>query len=181
MIKNISKMNQQWYAVYTKINCENKVINQLNKKKITNFCAVNNTTINSRSTRKQQRNALLPSIVFVHITIQQLAIINKIKEVASILYWMGEPAIINALEIQYLEHFTHSYQNLLVERVEVAHHTIPTITTDQKVDIVGSIVAVAQQQTKLILPSLGFAILANNEINMTDDSFITQAKSIQVA
>ena len=94
---------------------------------------------------------------------------------------MGEPAKINALEIEYLEHFTLNYQNLLVERVEVAHHTLPTITTDQKVDIVGSTVAVAQHQTKLILPSLGFAILASTEINMADDSFIIKAKSIQVA
>lgn len=173
-------MNQHWYAVYTKTNCERKVINQLNKKKITSFCAVNNTTIDSRSTRRQQRFALLPCIVFVHITAQQLATINKIKEVASVLFWMGEPAIINTLEIEYLEHFTKNYQNLLVERVEVAHNSLPSINTNQQVDIVGNIVAVAQQQIKLILPSLGFAILANTALNSIDENFLINTKSIQV-
>ncbi len=173
-------MSQQWYAVYTKNNCESKVVSQLNKRKITNFCAVNSTTINSRSTRKQQRNALLPSIVFVLISADQLIVINKIKEVASVLYWMGEPAIINTLEIEYLEYFTTNYQDLIVERVEVAHQAIPTIATEQKVDIVGSMVALAQQQTKLILPSLGFAILANTENINIDDTLIKKVKNIEI-
>jgi transcription antitermination factor NusG len=180
MIKKINKMNQQWYAVYTKNNCESKVVNQLNKRKITNFCAINSTTINSRSTRKPQRNNLLPCIVFVCISTDKLPVINKIKEITNVLYWMGEPAIINTLEIEYLEYFTTNYQDLMVERVEVVHQSIPTITTEQKVDIMGSVIALAQQQTKLILPSLGFAILANTENTNIDDVLIKKVNNIKI-
>ena len=78
-------MKKNWYAVYTKLNCELKVTAQLNRKKIDNYCPLNSTSINSGFRKRWNNMPLFKSIVFVYISDQEMVNVKQTNDVLNFL------------------------------------------------------------------------------------------------
>src|SRR6266436_9951549 len=109
-------MQKNWYAVYTKPNCEKKVASLFTKRKIENFCPLNCRKIKSFRRNKILQDPLFKSYVFVYITLAEIALIKQTDGVISILHWMGEPAVIKQDEIDAIKEFTGDHRNIELER-----------------------------------------------------------------
>ncbi|MDE3213765.1 MAG: UpxY family transcription antiterminator, partial [Bacteroidota bacterium] len=103
-------MQKNWYAVYTKPNCEKRVSGLLTKRGITNFYPLNKRRTQSFIRSKVFIEPLFKSYVFVHATESDIiAISEQTHYILSLLYWMGKPATINDSEIEAIRAFTQNH------------------------------------------------------------------------
>ncbi|MDB5280383.1 MAG: antitermination protein NusG [Ferruginibacter sp.] len=154
-------MKKNWYAIYTRVNCELKVSAQLSRKKIENFCPVNNITSNTGFKRKWNVIPLFQSLLFVHVTELEMEVVKGTSDVLNFLYWLGAPAVISTAEIESIERFTNDYSGLKLERIRVNPlEDIQVISSSHKeMDL--NKTTVNYTMVKMMLPSLGYAITAN--------------------
>ena len=152
-------MKKNWYAVYTKINCELKVIAQLNRKRIENYCPLNNISSNSGFRKRWSNMPLFKSIVFVYISDDEMRIVKQTTDVLNFLYWLGAPAIINNEEVKNIERFTSDYTHIITEKMTVNPYAALQIISH--IDIISTSTSYKSTCIKMLLPSLGFSIMAS--------------------
>jgi transcription antitermination factor NusG len=113
-------MQNHWYVVYTKPCCERKVSVLLNKKRIENFIPLNYKRSQSLLRTRIIEEPLFESFVFVNTTeINIITISKQIKNIVSLLYWIGEPAVINEDEIIAIKEFTNNHQEIRLEKLNI--------------------------------------------------------------
>ena len=151
-------MKKNWYAVYTKLNCELKVIAQFNRKKINNYCPLNSTSSNSGFRKRWNNMPLFKSIVFVYISDQEMVNVKQTTDVLNFLYWLGSPAVINNEEIKNIERFTSDYTHIITEKMTVNPYA--TLQIISNIDLINTNVSYKSTSIKMLLPSLGFSIMA---------------------
>ncbi|MEO6290685.1 MAG: transcription termination/antitermination NusG family protein, partial [Ginsengibacter sp.] len=76
-------MQKNWYAVYTKPQCEKKVAAVLTKWKIENFCPLKIVKINLLGRIRLQYEPLFKSYVFLYISKDQICRLDKISGVVN--------------------------------------------------------------------------------------------------
>lgn len=152
-------MKKNWYAVYTKLNCEAKVIAQLNRKKIENYCPLNSTNSNSGFRKRWNNIPLFKSIVFVYISNEEMLVVKQTTDVLNFLYWLGSPAIINNEEVKNIERFTSDYTHIITEKMTVNPYAALQIISH--IDIINTNDSYKSTSIKMLLPSLGFSIMAS--------------------
>jgi transcription antitermination factor NusG len=156
-------MQKNWYAVYTKPNCEKKVAFLLTKKKIENFCPLNRMKVQSFRRSKVLKEPLFKSYVFVYMTEKEIALLKQTDGVISLLYWMGKPAIIREDEIEVIKEFINDHQNIELERAQVNMHEAARIVDGPLYSMEGNVFAVKNKTVKVNLPSLGYIMVAKME------------------
>jgi transcription antitermination factor NusG len=149
-------MKKNWYAVYTKLNCELRVSAQLSRKKIENFCPVNHISLNTGFKRKWTTVPLFQSLVFVRITEAEIQLVKQTSDTVNFLFWLGEPAQISDEEIRNLDRFTNDYNHIKIEKTAVNPQLHSQITSYSHKDTVSA----SQTVVKMLLPSLGFLLMA---------------------
>ncbi len=154
-------MKKNWYAVYTKLNCELKVIAQLNRKKIETSCPVNSVSNNTGFRKRWITVPLFQSIVFVYISEEEMAIVKQTTDVLNFLYWLGTPAIISNEEVKNIERFTSDYTHIRIEKTIVNPYAPIQIISHK--DLSNSNVSSSYTFIKMLLPSLGYSIIASVE------------------
>src|SRR5665647_2847675 len=105
-------MQKNWYILYTKAKCEKKVAASLTKRKIENFCPVNRKEITEFRRKKTLVEPLFSSYVFVYIDESEINQVKQLNHVVNLVYWKGEPAIIQNEEIEEIKEFVTHHQNL---------------------------------------------------------------------
>jgi len=156
-------MKQSWYAVYTKLNCELKVTAHLNRKKIKNFCPVNNITNNTGFKKIWNAVPLFQSFVFVYIAEEEMQVVKQTNDVINFLFWLGKPAIISNEEVKSIERFTTNYANIGIEKTAVNLHAALQITSEPHIGITNNSMSAKYTLVKMLLPSLGYSIMASVE------------------
>ncbi len=156
-------MQKNWYAVYTRPSCERKIAGQFTKWKIENFCPLNTVRANVSWRHKMQSEPLFKSYLFVHISENEISRLYKAEGVVSILYWLGQPAIINKEEIKTIKEFTNNYRCLRVEQTGVNISDKVKIMNGPSYKMEGKFISIKNKTIKVNLPSLGFAIIAELE------------------
>ena len=156
-------MQKNWYAVYTKPHCEKKVASLFTKRKIENFFPLNCRKIKSFRRSKILQEPLFKSYVFVNITLAEIALVRQTESVISILYWMGEPAVIKQVEIDAIKEFTNDHQNIELERTQVNIHDVARVVEGPAYSIDGNVFAIKNKTLKVSLPSLGYIMIAKME------------------
>lgn len=165
-------MKKKWCVIYTKSNCEKKAIASLNKKKIENYCPLNRI-LNSKGNKKGIiSEPLFPTFVFVYVSEAEMPVIRQIGCVLNFIYWLHTPAIIKDEEIEHIQYFTNQSFNINLEKTTVNPNGIVKIISDPQIDINrNSILLSAKLNFKLILPSLGYIMVAEMENSSIDDVF----------
>lgn len=157
-----------WYAVYTKNKCEQKVSALLNKKKIVNYCPMNLVSKDDGPNRhKHIPEPLFPNFVFVQTTEDRLDFIRQCSDVINMVYWLGRPVQIRSVEIDNIREFVSSYSNIKLEKTEVSLQKmnrviskIPFIRSEENVAVM------TKMEVKLNLPGLGFILNAMSDIHV---------------
>ncbi len=157
-----------WYAVYTKPRWEKKVAQLLTKSGIQNYCPLNKVLKQWHDRKKWVEEPLFTSYVFVCLTPAEQAQVRKTAGVLNFVYWLGKPAVIRNDEIIAIKDFLTAYKEVRLEKAR--------IKTEDKVQIIygpllhqqGTVIEVHQKTVKVLLPALGYAMVAQVDKNHVD-------------
>ncbi len=159
-------MKKNWYVVYTRSHCEKKVAAQLDKKEVEYYCPLNRVIRKWADRKKMVHEPLFSSYVFVRSNEQFLYQIKQLSsDIVNFVYWLGKPAIVRDDEIENIKLFLSEYTNVKLERSVVRIGDAVRILSGPLMNQEGNIAALKNQKVKLILPSLGYAIIAETQIS----------------
>jgi transcription antitermination factor NusG len=157
--------SKNWYALYTRPRWEKKVADLLTRKDIECYCPLNKVKKQWADRKKIIYEPLFTSYVFVNITSQELIRAKETEGVVNFVYWLGKPAVIRQEEIETIKQFLNEYEAVSIERIE-------RINPNDQIQIVhgplmmreGKVVSVGHKKVKVLIPSIGFNLVAEVEI-----------------
>jgi transcription antitermination factor NusG len=159
-------MNRNWYAVYTKAQSETKVVAQLLKKRIENFCPHKRMIVGTGSKKRMIYEPLFPAFVFVNITEIQMYEVRKTSDVINFVYWLGRPAVIKTEDIESIAQFNGAYYNIHIEKSPVnAAGRVKFSSEPALLQTENRVLTLNNTRVKLNLPSLGYSLYAETNID----------------
>jgi len=168
---------KKWYAVYTKPRWEKKVAALLTKKNIENYCPLNKVRKQWTDRKKLVFEPLFTSYVFVKVSIKEHGQLLKTDGVYNIVYWLGKAAVIREDEIEVIKQFLSEHEYVLLERTKVNLNDTVRIINGPLMLREGSIIEIKNKTVKLLLPSLGYNMIA--ELSKTNLEKISPEVSIK--
>jgi transcriptional antiterminator NusG len=157
-------METKWYAVYTKSRWEKKVVEQLNKIDIENYCPLNRVVRQWSDRKKTIEEPLFTSYVFVKISNQQMNQLRAVYGLVNFVYWLGKPAVIQNAEIELIKAFVLDHYNIRLEHASLNIHDTVKVTDGPFVEMEGKIISIRKKFVKVLIPSLRFFMTAEIEI-----------------
>lgn len=157
-------MEYQWHAVYTKSRWERKVADQLTKLNIHNYCPLQKVERQWSDRKKTVEEPIFTSYVFVKITNKDFSRIRQVLGLVNFVYWLGRPAVIPEKEIQTIQSFLDSYQNVRLEPVQLHVEDTVQIVNGPLADKKGNVLSVGKKSVRVLLPSLGFFMTTEVEL-----------------
>lgn len=153
--------DKHWLAVYTRPRWEKKVIKLLNNKHIENYCPLNKVVRKWADRKKVIYEPLISSYVFVHASEAEYIGIKETDGILNLVHWLGKPAIIKNSEIETLKKFLNDFSTVSLEKIEVNVNDDVKIIHGPLISQEGKVVEVQYNYVKVILPSLGYSLVAN--------------------
>lgn len=165
-------MNQalKWYAVYTKPRWEKKVAELLSLKQVVNYCPLQKVERRWSDRKKIILDPLFKSYVFVQIPERGQLPVVQTDGVLSFVTFLGKPAVIKNEEIDVIRQFLKDHQNIQVEKIEFSIHDQVKIVRGPLMEQQGSVLEITHNKVKVLLPSLGFALVATELSNIEKNS-----------
>ena len=151
---------KRWYAIYTKPKWEKKVDQILKEKGLESYCPLNKVCRQWSDRKKIVLEPLFISYVFVHVSEVECQAIKQVDGVINLVYWLGKLAVIRDEEIQAIKEFLDTYENVQIEKAKININDTIKILSGAFMDMEGRVVQVMSNTIKVILPSLGFAMVA---------------------
>lgn len=153
---------KKWYAIYTRAGCEKKVSNVLSRKDIANFCPIKRRANGIKSSHPEP---LFPTYVFVQISEAEMNIVRNVGNVMNFVYWLGNPVIIHNEEVEIMKRFMSEYVNVRLEKIDLFTEALPDLVQPGAEVLVEklNLVTIKNNLVKIVLPSLGFAMVAEVE------------------
>lgn len=168
---------KQWYAVYTKPRWEKKTAYLLEKKQIENYCPLNKVVRQWSDRKKTVLEPLFKSYVFIYASESEHLAVKQTDGVLNFVYWLGKPAIIKEDEIEIIRKFLDEHENIKIEHISVNIKDTVRILSGPLTMMEGEIIELRNQSVKILLPSLGFAMVA--EVQKVNVEVINATKSRQ--
>lgn len=153
----------KWYAVYTKPRWEKKVADLLTRKNIENYCPLNKVQRQWSDRKKIVMEPLFQSYVFVKISGDMQSLVRDTSGILNFVYWLRKPAVIRDEEIEVIKRFMNEYQNVQLEKAEVNLNDRVRIIGGPLMMREGNVLEVKNKTVKVLLPSLGYALVAEIE------------------
>jgi transcription antitermination factor NusG len=157
------KKTYNWYAVYTKPRWEKKVAELLTRKKIENYCPLNRVRKQWADRKKIVYEPLFTSYVFVRVTEQEQIQLRKTDGIINLVYWLGKPAIIKNEEIDIIKKFLSEHKHVSLEKTSVKVDDLVQVISGALMNYEGKVASVMTKTVKVVLPSLGYMMLAEVE------------------
>lgn len=158
-------MQQNWYVVYTKPQCEREVSLSLTKRRIENFYPLNHRKSQSLFRRKILHEPLFKSYVFVKTTYSDVTTLSKkINGILSVLYWKDKPATINEDEIIAIKEFTNNHHEIRLEKLQVNVKIYENFIDSISYIMDKKVLKIKTRAIRMNLPSLGFTIVSGMEV-----------------
>jgi len=154
------KTSPQWFVLYTKPQCELKTYEKLNHMGIEAYCPVYTEMRQWSDRKKKVSSPYFKSYVFVKLIEKNRNLVFNIPYVVRYLHWLGSPAVIRDQEMQILRNF--------LEDTVLEDAVITQLQPGDKVsfkkgalkDQAGVIAKVGKNKLQLILPVLGYKVIA---------------------
>jgi transcription antitermination factor NusG len=159
-------MELKWYAVYTKSYWEKKVVGNLNKINIENYCPLNKVLKKWSDRKKLVEEPLFKSYVFVRVSDKQMNAVRLVYGVVNFVYWLGKPAVIPDHEIETIKQFLADYTNVKLEKAVIQVKDNVKIMNGPFIDMEGNVVSLNKTKIKVSIPSLQYILTA--EIDRED-------------
>lgn len=159
---------KNWYVIHTKPKQERRIVDLLEKKRFRCYFPRYNQVQNWHGKRKLVSTPLFSSMIFVYATDQQQDVIKRTDGVNGILYWLQKPATVTEQEIMAIQRFLKSHTEIKLEKIKM---NISSLISDEGysniLDYDSNIFDLNDDNDKIVLPSLGYAITAKPvEVNM---------------
>lgn len=151
---------KNWYAVYTRPRWEKKVADSLTKKKFENYCPLSKVISQWSDRKKIIYRPLFTSYVFIHVSELDFTEIKQVDGVINLVYWIGRPAVIRDIEIEMIKRFLNEHNTVHLAKLPVNVNDIVKIINGPLMEKEGSVIEVTSNKVKLILPSLGYSMIA---------------------
>ena len=155
--------NKQWYAVYTRPRWEKKVAELLTRKSIENYCPLNKVRRQWADRKKTVMEPLFTSYVFVRITEAEQLQLRQTPGVINMVYWLGKPAVIRDVEIDMIQRFLNEHKTVQLEKARVNLNDMVRVVSGPLMELEGQVVALKNKTVKVVLPSLGYMMVAEVE------------------
>jgi transcription antitermination factor NusG len=162
-------MSKNWYLICTKPQREKKVAALLNKKKIENYYPLNRIVKFERSKYKISYEPLFNAFVFVYVSAEQRNEILKIDDVINFVYWLENPVVLQEDEIEHMQQFISQFSNIKLDKIAINASSLkPKFELYKEVDNGAQIGLVKNHSYKLLLPALGYKMIADREKSTSD-------------
>jgi len=109
-----SKMNMNWFAIYTKPRWEKKVAGSIEKKGFEVYCPLNKVRRKWSDRFKVVEEPLFKSYVFVKLDLADQTRIRLTEGVVNFIYWQGSPAIVRNVEIEMIKKFLNQSKDVQI-------------------------------------------------------------------
>jgi transcription antitermination factor NusG len=149
-----------WYAVYTRPKWEKKVAALLSQKGLQNYCPLNRVLKQWHDRKKWVEEPLFTSYVFVCVSPSDLLEVRKTDGVLNFVYWLGKPAVIREEELTTIRKFLGEFSGVQLEKVRIRAGDKVQITQGPLMNQKGQVVEVHNKTVKVLLPTLGYALVA---------------------
>jgi transcription antitermination factor NusG len=162
----------RWYALYTKPRWEKKVAGLLGSKQIENYCPLQKTERTWSDRRKIILEPLFTSYVLVRLAPKAHIPVLQTDGVLGFVTFQGKPAVIRDEEIEIVKQFLKDYEQVQVEHIDVSVYVNDKITilNGPLMQQEGQVMEVNNRMVKVMLPSLGFALVAIDKSNLAKGS-----------
>jgi len=167
--------SKTWYALYTKPRWEKKVADVLSAKNIETYCPVNKVYRQWSDRKKTITVPLFNCYVFVRVDEKKQLSARSTVGVINFVYWLNKPAIIRDEEIVLIKTFLSDYENVQLEKIPVQNNDTVRITNGVLMGQEGKVLSASNRVVKVILPSLGFMMMA--EVNVSHVELLKQTHS----
>jgi transcription antitermination factor NusG len=157
-------MEKRWYAVYTRPRWEKKVADSLAKIEVENYCPLNKVERRWSDRKKVVEEPLFTSYVFIKIAPKEQTKVREVDGVLNLVYWLGKPAVIRDEEIELIKRFLSSHRNVRLEKITVNVKDKVKIVNGPLMEMEGEVVSVNKKTVRVNLPSLGYFLAAEVEI-----------------
>jgi len=159
-------MEKNWYVIYTKSNCEKKVSTILSKYHIDNYCPLNKTIRQWVDRKKMILTPLFTSYVFVSVAPDALFKVRQASsDIINFVYWLGKPAIVRNEEIEQIKLFLDKHMDVKLEKKSIHVNDTIKVLSGPFVNMEGNIKSIEHNKVKLVLPSLGYMMIAETSIH----------------
>ncbi|AEW01597.1 antitermination protein NusG [Niastella koreensis] len=160
----------RWYALYTRPRWEKKVSDLLGGKQIENYCPMQKIERNWSDRKKIILEPLFKSYVLVRLAPKAHIPVLQTDGVIGFVTFQGKPAVIRDEEIDIVKQFLRDYEHIQVERIDVNINDAVTIINGPLEQQTGQVMEVNNRSVKVMLPSLGFALVAIDKNNLSKGS-----------
>ncbi len=158
-------MEKFWYVIYTKSNCEKKVASLLTKYNIDNYCPLNKTMRQWADRKKMIFTPLFTSYVFVQISEDALYKVRQASsDIINFVYWLGKPAVVRKDEIEQIRQFLDHHMDVKLEKKPIHINDKIKVLSGPFLNMEGNVKSIEHNKVKLILPSLGYIMIAETAI-----------------
>jgi transcription antitermination factor NusG len=157
------KTGVQWYAVYTKPCWEKKVAGLLAMNNIEHYCPLQKIQRRWSDRKKIIMEPLFKSYVFVRVLDKEHTAVKQVSGVLNFVTYLGKPAIIRDDEIDIIKQFLNEYRNIRLESMDFNINDRVRIVSGPLMTMEGDVLEVKSKTVKVLLPSLGFTMIAEIE------------------
>lgn len=140
-----------------------KVAQLLTRNEIINYCPLNKVHRQWSDRKKVILEPLFKSYVFVQIAPNQQLAVRQTEGVINFLYWLGRPALIKDKEIEVIKRFMNDHDNVQLRKISVSLHDKVRITNGPLMMREGNVLEIKHKTVKILLPSLGYTLVAEIE------------------
>ncbi len=124
------------------------------------FCPLNKVVRHWNDRKKALLEPLFTSYVFVRLPESRLADVKRIDGVINFAYWLGKPAAVKEEEIEIIKDFLAEHKCVKLERTTVNIDEAVRVVKGPLMQQEGDILTIKNNTMKVILPSLGFIMIA---------------------
>lgn len=142
-----------------------KVSEILSRKKIESYCPLNSSIHHASYLRRSLQEALFCCFCFVRISDEQIPELLKTSGIINLVFWLNRPVVIPDQEIDMIRQFLYEYKSVKLEKVGMQNRS--NVTNNLVISNRDNRFY-AQNSTRVMLPSLGYLMVAkttaiNNE------------------
>jgi len=132
----------------------------LQEKGIETYCPLNKIQRKWSDRLKVVEEPLFKSYVFVKVSEGEKTPVRMTDGVVNFVYWLGKPAIVKDREIETIKKFLNDHDNVEVELMKLEPNSRVKITGGLFMDKEATILTVSKNKVKVIIESIGFALIA---------------------
>ena len=151
---------KQWFVLYARSGYEKRVAELLEKKHLEVYFPLIKTHRHWTDRKKVTLQPLFNSYLFVFTSEEEHRRIKQTDGVINFVHWLNKPAVIRQDEIDTIKKFLIEYDIVRLEKTTINLNDRVRIINGPLMMWEGNVVEIRTTTVKIILPSLGYALVA---------------------